>query len=257
MAVLSPEADIMAVRRRLRDEAAKSRLEDANVDEAIQAAVAEYSRDRPADAVADITGAGSPYIELSTSSFAGWTTDFSRVLRIEYPAYAVSTAHTPQFLDPASDWEIYRDTTKYYIRLIGATPSASEKVRVWYTKPRALLAGSPTDTDTIVTTDKKAVLNLAASYACEVLASKASGFIDPTVPSDAVNYRDQQAKWRSEADAWRKLYNAHMGRGQESDVRAATVLRDWDYEGAFRGAAGYLPLQAKTGRRPLTHRGRR
>ncbi len=243
MALTSPAEAIAAVKARLRDASAKaSRLDDESYDLAIQAAVKEYGRDRPREAVIDKTGDGTPFV--ATSGLTGWVDEFSHVLKIEYPAAAVSASHRPQFLDPASDWTEYRTAAARYVHL-AVTPSASETVRLWYTVPRALT----TAVDTILSEDKEAVLHLAAAYACDLMATLAAGHTDPAIAADGVAYRDQQQRYSDQAKAWRARYSAHVGKAAPSEVRAAAILRDVDTLG-FRTASS-------RGRAWLTHGGRR
>lgn len=254
MAITSPAAGVAAVKGRLRDASARApRLDDESYDLAIQAAVKEYSRDRPREAVIDITGDGTPFI--ATSGLTGWVDDWSNVRRIEYPAAAVSASHRPQFLDPSSDWSIYRTAAAWYLHLLKATPAATETVRVTYTVPRVYTEVADTVTDTILTEDKEAVLHLAAAYACDVMATLAAGSGDPAIAADIVNYRDQQQRFSDQAKSWRARYAAHIGKGGGadggggSDVRAAAILRDVDTLG--------FKSNGSQGRAWLTHGGRR
>lgn len=253
MAITSPADAVRAVKGRLRDASAKApRLDDESYDLAIQAAVKEYSRDRPLEAVADKTGDGTAFI--ATSGLTGFVDDWSSVRRIEYPAAAVSASHRPQFLDPSSDWTIYRTAAAWYLHLLRATPSATETVRITYTVPRTFTEIADTVTDTILSEDKEALLHLAAAYACDIMATLAAGNNDPAINADSVNYRDQQQRFRDQAKDWRARYASHIGKGGSaesgagSDVRAAAILRDVDTLG-FKGVGG--------GRRWLTHGGRR
>jgi len=241
--VVAPTADLELVRQRLRDTGANSTFGtdvDPALDTAIQRAVEEYGSDRPREVVVDLTGNATSFYDVT--ALTGWVNDASRVLRVEYPASAVGANYTPEFLDPIADWQIHRDTTKYYLYLIGITPAVTETIRVWFTAQHTL----STATDTIPTKDKRAVLDLAASYACLMLATEAAQSVDMDVPSEATNFREASDRLLSIAKAWRAQYDGHMSQGPEVSTKAAVAIRDWDMTPKTSPPTVWL-----------THRGRR
>lgn len=241
----APTADIDAVRTRLRDVGANlSAFGDdvaTAIDLAIQNAVREYSVDRPDLIVEDEAGNDTPFLALTL--LASWVNDWSRIERIEYPAYAVSATHRPIFLDPTSDWDTsYRTAATRYLRFVAHSPATGETVRITYTAPRVL----STTADTIIPVEKNAVLDLAASYACRMLATEAAQSVDSDVRSDSTNYRDMQLRLKQQEEMWRAGYERMMGKGKDAAPLAAAVLRDYDP----------APV-GQPRRRWLTHGGRR
>lgn len=229
----APTADIDAVRTRLRDVGAVVSVfgDDvaAAVDLAIQNAVREYSGDRPDTVVQDIAGNGTPFYALTL--LTSWVNDWSRVERVEYPAAAVSATHRPIFLDPTSDWDTtYRTAAARYLRFTSHNPAASETIRVYYTTLRVLT----TSADTIVAAEKNAVLDLAASYACRMLATEAGQSVDGDIRSDSTNYRDMQLRLKQQEEAWRAGYERVIGKGAAAQTVAAAATL-WDYDPVPKG----------------------
>lgn len=242
----APTSDIDAVRRRLRDVGASVSVFGDDVatavDLAIQDAISEYSNDRPDQLVADLTGNGTPFYALSL--LTSWVADWSRVVRVEYPAAAVSATHRPIFLDPNSDWDTnYRTAAARYLRLLNHSPATTETLRVTYTARRVL----STTSDTIVPADKEAVLDLAASYACRMLATEAAQSVDGDLRSESTNWRDAESRLRSQEKAWRSAYELIIGKGEAASPKAAFALRDFDS----------APKSGGPNRRWLTHGVRR
>ena len=152
-----------------------------------------------------------------------------KVELIEYPAETIAlNDYTPTYLDPSSGWRIHRSTVGYYLWLVGRSPDATEKVRVWYTLPHSLAeGGASADTDTIPSGDKKAVLDLATSYACLSLATESAQAVNSNVPSDSAQWQGAQDKLLAVAKEWRRSYERHMAKG-ESSVGATVRIMDWD-----------------------------
>lgn len=235
MPTVSPATAITDVRRRIGDVNVTQRLTDDQVDLAIQSAVERYSKDRPNEAVVKVTGNGTPFYALS-SSLTGFVRDWSIVRRIEYPTVDVTGTATPTFLTPAKDWAIHRTEAGDYLRFLAATPAASESFRAWYTIPRVWTVSSVT----VLSPDQNAVLCLAASFALDVLANMSADNLDTLIPTDAVDYSTIQERFRSQAAAWAKRYDAHMsavsggskeglgGGAGSSPAKAAAIRRNWD-----------------------------
>lgn len=111
----------------------------------IRAAVSQYSIDRPDVATADITGDGGRYYPVS-GNLAAWSDQLSHVIRIEYPAYALSSDQQPQYLAAGDYDDAYYDAAgARYIFFNSHSPSSSETIRVTYLAPYTWTASS-TDT---------------------------------------------------------------------------------------------------------------
>ena len=239
MPTTSGATAITAVRRRAGDVNATQRLSDEQVDLAIVSAVERYSKDRPKEAVVDLTGNGTAFYWLAL--LTGFVLDWSIVRRIEYPAGPVATVGTPTFLSPGKDWSIHRTASVDYLRLNFATPSAAETVRVWYTVVRTWTEAS----STVLAPDQNAVLALATSYCLDVLANMSSDNLDTLIPTDTVDYASIQERFRNQAKAWAARYDAHMSAGSGGDSgsgsgsgsgggaapKAAAIRRNFDPQG--------------------------
>lgn len=234
----SPAADITAVRRRLVDEASTKVITDDEVDEAIQAAVARYSKDRPLRVTEDVTGNDTGYYvrDGSGAVLTEWVEGWSWVIRLEYPAAAVSATHDPDYLDPEKDLATYRDASKVYFWLPYHTPASTETLRFTFAAPRTLTDAS----DTIVTEDKDALYALSTAYALMALANAKAGTIGTSIQANAVDYKGASGRYKDMADKWMAVYESHMGLGDALPPKAASRFVDWDFS-------------TRSGRRRLTH----
>lgn len=237
----APTATVNKVRYRLVDVNASNPIlaTSTTLEEAIVNAVTKYAQDRPLIVTEDETGLTSGFIPVvgSGAVLASWLDRFSRVIRIEYPAEAVSSTYTPTYLLP-EDWEEgYKDSSKTYIRLKGITPSSSEIVRITYTAKPVHTSLS----DTVPAIDLDALCDLAAHYGCLALATKYSAGSDSVIAADGTNYRDNQLRFRQCAEDWLKSYNDKMGisnaeggqQGGADSISGQSVRADWDQSFQF------------------------
>jgi hypothetical protein len=171
----------------------------------ITAALARYSRHRPAVAVEDIDGDGTHEYDLPL----GWVEEFSTITSIEYPL-----GDLPATLMEPEDFEVYRKPAGNVLRLIADAPAASEEFRVTYTIPRTEI--------TVAANDVDALVNLAASFCCENLANAYAQSGDSTIGADAVNYRSKSADFAFRAKRLMALYKEHVGVKEDGGVAPAT-----------------------------------
>lgn len=237
----SPTSAINGVRVRIQDEnETKPFVPDTAIDLAIQNAVRDYSRSVPHVVVADLDGADVPYFDLS--AIEDWVAGFSSLMEVEYPALDVpDDTNFPELLDPQRDWREYATATATYLHMLNSSPAVGEVVRVIFTTPH-VLGG---DINTISTQDYSAVLDLAASYACLVAASRAAASHDGQIRSTGVRYGDAQSRWLEAAKYWETRYRAHVGLGGGpigaaapsggGEVKAAGAIMDWDAVPGFDG----------------------
>lgn len=210
-------------------------LRDANnvdvsttqIDEAgIRPALGQYSVDRPYEDVSEAAGAGSSHLDLP----AGWVDDFSRVAAVEYPARNTP----PDYLDDQA-FRIVRDpddVTSKVLLLDGYTPSASQYVRIEYTRPWPF-PDADASTDLVDEVAFNAVTALAASFVCTHLAASAARARDGALPTDFVT--DERARWLKDlAASWRAVYDSFLGRttgsGPGGSGSTAPVSRRFDYD---------------------------
>lgn len=210
-------------------------LDGSTLDEAINRALVRYSTDRPRNIMADVSGDDGPYYPLTGEEavISGWLPGISNIESIEYPAEDVSPTYAPTYLDPTFGWKVYTAGDIAYVRFLGTKPAVGAKFRLTYTGLHA-----HTDAlDTIPLTDIEAVCDLAASYACLMLATKASGNQDSIISADSTNYRDAQLRYSQMAKLWEDQYKTALDQGSAAGgggVNAASAVADWSKYGAMR-----------------------
>lgn len=170
---------------------------------AARAIVERYSVDAPLEAVSDVQGNGTNYLDLPVITQAPillFEPNFSVIRRIEYPI-----GQQPPQLLLDSDFRVYRTPSGYQILINFDTPGPDQSMRVTWTA-RHLSDGS-----TVPDKDFFAVVDFAASLAAEKLASFYVGTGDTTIAADVVDYRSKSSEMLSVAKALRKRYYNHMG----------------------------------------------
>jgi hypothetical protein len=177
----------------------------------VDAALARYSKHRPAVVVEDITGDDTQSYDLPTS----WVVGFSSLQSIEFPLGEIP----PEMLDN-DDYELYQSPDGWQIRLINDTPDATEDFRITYTIPQVEA--------TVPTTDLDAVALLAAALCLEELASALVHTGDSLIQADVVNYRDKTYQAAARAKRYRELYKEHLGLKEDDSVPAASAVVDFD-----------------------------
>lgn len=107
----------------------------------IKAALSQYSEHAPDEITDDLAGDGGKYYAMA--GLSTFLEDFSRVLQVEYPAYAISSDNQPQLLD-SDDWNAdYRDgSNARYLYFPNHTPSATETIRIKHTASHSWEASS-------------------------------------------------------------------------------------------------------------------
>lgn len=177
---------------------------------AVEAALQQYSDDRPMIRPVDLIASGEVDLDLPDD----WETEFSRIRAVEYPVGQV-----PAALLAPMEWELYLAPAGELLRLMTSPlPSAGDPVRVSYTLPRTEA--------TVLRGDVDAVANLAAAICSETLASLFAQTSDPTISADVVNYRTKSAEFASRAKRFRQLYLDHFGVGGDGGPVAALVTAD-------------------------------
>lgn len=243
MPTTSPGDAIAEVRVRIQDEnETKPFVSDAAIDLAIQNAVRDFGRSSPHVVVVDLDGNGTAYFDLS--DVEEWVAGYSSIREVEYPATdAPGSTDFPPLLDPQRDWREYATASTTYLYMLNSEPAEDEIVRIVMTTPHVLAE----ETNTIPSQDYSAVLDLAASYACLVAASRAAASHDGQIRSTGVRYGDSQARWLEAAKMWESRYRAHIGLGAGGlagsqgggggggggDATAASAIFDWDQVPGF------------------------
>jgi hypothetical protein len=200
------------------------RVTPAQLDRAIVAAVAQYSRDRPREVVQDAIAAGGGELPLPAGA---------RVTAVEYPVGRVQPAWVP-----ARDWFHYRAPAGTVLRLRRLVP-AGVAVRLTLSCPHEL----DEDAGTIPATDHEALASYAAAVLFDQIAATTSGDSNPTIPADAVNHASKPESFAKRAERLRQRYYDLLG----IDVRRTRP--------ASAVAVQVVPAGDGGGR--LTHRRRR
>lgn len=188
-----------AVDKRVQDSGAKLKPE-ARDECILQAILQRYSKDRPQENASDVNGNGTALLDLPP----GFEDGFSSVRQLEYPI-----GNVPPTLLADDDWQPYRDTAALKIMLLAAKPTASEQVRVTWTKRHA------DDGSTVREADFEAVCDYAAALAFEMLAARHAQTGDATVAADTVNYRTKSQEFMSLAKGARRRYFNHIGLSED------------------------------------------
>ena len=196
-----------AVEALIRDDA--SAIDDDEYADAIVAAVAQYSRDRPRSLVEDLVMAGG-----ALALPQGWDAEASVLAAIEHPL-----GERPPAWHALAHWTLYREPERTVIRALGACPPPDgDTVRCTYTAPHVLDA----QTDTVPGADREAVAAWAAALALEQLAARAAATTDSTIAADSVEPASRAPDYRALARGHRDRYWVLMGRGKTGrDIRPA------------------------------------
>lgn len=195
-------------------------LTASEIDAQIAEALRSYSRIRPRELAADVTGNAAH--DYAITLLTGYVEDFSVVRQVEYPVDSMPA----EVLDD-DDWQMYRAVAGLKLRLINDVVPVTSTFRVTYTAVHT--------TETVPANDIDAVANLAASRCLEVMANRWLQTGDPTIAADSVNYRTKSQEAASRAKAMLKLYTDHLGVKPEDSVPAASAIGDIDvgYPGGY------------------------
>jgi hypothetical protein len=182
-------------------------------------AVSRYSKDRPRSVTASFSGSASHYYPIETY-LPNWVRGFSVIQTVDYPASLLSDNSEPHWLD-WRDYEVYQTATDTeYVYFPVHTPGTAETVRVYH----STLHIHNDDTDTVYAGDLEAVRDLAASVACEMLATRVAGSRDSSIGADSVNYRDGQLRYTQEAKAWLEKYKSALGLPLDGSPKSAGII---------------------------------
>lgn len=195
--------DLLAAK--LKDTAERLSVYD-DLEPAIVAALARYSKHRPLEVVEDLDADGTRDLDLP----AGWAPEFSTISSIEYPI-----GDEPETLLDATDWRLYRTPTGLKLRFVEAPVAADASVRVTYTRLR-LEADVPAG-------DLDAVTCFAAAICLRTLAALYGQSSDPTISADVVSYQSKTDTYRRLADALEAKYFADLAIDPKAGPAAASA----------------------------------
>lgn len=179
-----------------------------------------YSRDRPLELIADISGTGS-YDYTLTGSVASWVNRASFIRLVEYPA----GQQEPEYIDEGDEWTVYRsDSNTEKLRFLEASPAASETIRITYTTPHTLGEASTT----IEAEELEAFALLVAYYAT---VAKAAEYLRRNRSNVATDSTDWSAKYDDllkHAETLKKQYGALLTGGTADVHSYALATKNFD-----------------------------
>lgn len=196
--------------RLIRDDS--GRIDQDDLDDAIEQAVVQYSKDRPRKLVEDVTADGSTWLDLPES----WQDGISALVSLEYPVGEDPLSYLEEF-------DIYQGPEAEQIYLHGEAPADGAAVRATFTVLHEVVA----DADSIPITDRQAVCCLAASLLCEQLATAYAGDRDSTILSDSVDHQSKSRDFATRANQLRKRYTDFIGIEDKTAAPAGEFV-DWD-----------------------------
>ena len=160
-----------------------------------------------------------------------WEKGFSEIRKLIHPADDASAIERVVDEDDfVIITKVVSGEARDFLRLLAATPTATETFRAFYTARHVLDATS----STIPVADDEAVSNLASAFACEVLAARYASTKDPSLDADSADYRARSGEYRQLARQYHKAYLAHMGIRTEASEPGQSVLVDLDLDFQWR-----------------------
>lgn len=162
-------------------------------DRALDLAVQQYGKDRPAAKVTDVTADGGHELDYP----AGYDALTCSVQGIEYPLGRMPPARLT-----ADQWMDY-ETPEGHVILASVSFAAGEPVRVSWRQPR--------EADDIPERDMEAVAAYAAANLLDQLAAAKSGDSDATLNADSVRSGSKGRDYAERAATQRKRYHDLLG----------------------------------------------
>ncbi|MGB3749447.1 MAG: hypothetical protein WA961_14705 [Rhodanobacter sp.] len=197
-------------------------------DEAIAAALAQYSADRPRHVVVDVVSSGGQRIDLPV----GFTED-SRLVGVEYPIGRIPTA-----LLPLAEISIYAAPTVRQLDLPVFT-DVGDALRVTYTAEQLVDASD----DTVPLRHRQSVASLAASYLCVQLASYYATEGEPSIAADTVDRKTKSDRFRMLAKDLAAAYTRVVGVAPSDRTRGASVTVPLERSNALGGRRMFHPTR--------------
>lgn len=157
-----------------------------------------YSKRRPYEVVADITGDGDFEYDLPANFLA----TFSEISSVEYPI-----DERPVMIMDTAQWYVYRTANATYKMRFVETLSSGVVARISYTIPHTL----SNSVWTVPEIDNDAIKNKAASICCAWLAAHYSQLGQSTLNADAAQHQSKATHYRSQMRVFDQLYDEHMG----------------------------------------------
>ena len=192
-------------------------IADADIISCLEKAVMVYSQNFPKETVSDKAGDGSTY-EWAVPT--GWSPDFSRIIKVIYPADETGEREPPE-IDPVTSYGIVLKTAGYYWRLYNITASTGDSVKFIYTAYYTL----DSDTNDLSSTfAENSVMDYAAHLCFRQLQAVYSGYKSSNIGIDTVDYGAKS----SNMDSLAKVYLQRSGLTEQKAGGIAIVIGDID-----------------------------
>lgn len=204
-------------------EGAAGKVKKKAYDGAITRSVETYSRDRPYEKVLDLTGDGTGLFLLS--SLTGYIDGFSGDVRIEYP---IATDGEQSFLERRV-WSFALTPAGKSIRLHEYKPNGTNDKARFIFRTRHIIHASNITLTTVIETDRGAFAKLVAAEICGLFASFHTHTGEgQLVQADVTYFKSKRSEFEGREKVLRGQYATHIGKGDNKDVMAASVIKNFD-----------------------------
>jgi hypothetical protein len=164
---------------------------------------------------------------LNTILAGLWKYGYSRLFKIEFPQ-----GNDPSSFLEDDSWDYYddgsaQDGSNLQLYFIDDQPSTLDKFVIEFNiEPNLPKVGTQNFPDTNL--NFSAITTLAASYACDRLATAYAQSTDGTITADVINYHDKSAKYTTLAKEYRKRYRILLFGSEDTkvDVKAAISQKE-------------------------------
>jgi hypothetical protein len=221
-----PASTITRVRNYMKDEtAALPLVTDAQITQAIAAALPVYSIDRPRRMMRYMSGNGSA---VDFPLPAGWVRDFSVIRTIEYPFGEQLRCFIRE-----DEYEVVETVLgvqpQRYLHFMWTTPtSGTDNILVTFTSQHVYNS----EVNTVQSNDFEAFIWLCASYACDMMVAHHNEDSQSTFRADHVRSQTTANRWRVLARELKTRYEDFLGQGR-AKVSSAEHQANWGVEGSY------------------------
>lgn len=123
---------------------------------------------------------------------------------------------------------------KDHVSLRRSEPLATEYMVFHWTAQHSLTAS----VDTIYANDYRSMAYLAAAYCSYSLAANFAFKQESSIAADSVDFGTKASEWESRGKIFEKIYNDHIGKGEDEETKAASEIADLDSN--FQWGRDYL-----------------
>ncbi|HEX8184410.1 MAG TPA: hypothetical protein VF747_06655 [Blastocatellia bacterium] len=200
-------------------------LQPPDYDDAVDAALEQYSKDNPLEFVKDIDGEAGGLRVVAVSDLPGFDEDFSGDPRIEIIDNASGDVITE--ID-VRYWRYRRTPAGQTVELLEDSAGSGQSLRYTYKIKRVIDESDP-DLTTVPDSDFYAFCNLAASKAARYLANHYKHTREGSyMQGDVVYFRTKASEFEKAEKDHKNEYNNHMGIGKDVEASAAVVIVNQD-----------------------------